>query len=146
MAKKYALRNTTTKPPRPIYVVACAAGDGTPGQHSILINTDGIPVFLTQSQYDSCKDAVSRYVKAKMLKLDVLEAREKKELPPVELDVDLPDLPGADTAEHATYDPLVNPETKDDYELYCLHHFGMNIDKRKSLAKIKAEVAELEAE
>ena len=143
MAKKYALRNTTTKPPRPLYVVTGKA-EGTPGMQSVLISTDGLPVFLTQSQYDACKEAVQTYVKHKMLRLDILEAKDKTPLPEVEVGDDLPELPNASKVDAPEKDPLKTPETKDELEKYALHHFGVNIDKRKSLATIKKEIAELE--
>jgi hypothetical protein len=131
MAKKYSVRNITggsmKNPAKPIILMTSSA-KGAVGQSHLVVPPDDSPVTLSENEYNSCKGAIDKYVKANMFVLKVLDyekspEEEKKEKAPVE---------------------KTASEIKDDLETYAKETHGVDLDKRKSVETLQAEVAALD--
>lgn len=70
MAKTYSIKNISTKPPRPIGLMA-GRSSAADGSAFVMIGTD-VPVNLTAGQYQVCKDALARLEAADMVAIKVM--------------------------------------------------------------------------
>ena len=150
MAKVYAVRNISDKPARPIMLtIGMSGGDPGAAGKSRMISTDGIPVFLSESDYDQCKESIVRLQKARMLHVDIIDKPEAKApQPKKEVAEELLEIPFApvesvqSVLESMTLDQCI---TKDQLETYALAKHGVDLDKRKSVKALRLEIEELEA-
>ncbi len=85
------------------------------GNNCTLIAPDNVPAMLTEAQFDSCKDAIEKYENADMLSVKILDDNEK-----------------------------TDAERKEELEKIALE-YGVDIDKRKSVKTLEAEVKKLQA-
>lgn len=82
MAKTYAIENTTLSPVRPILLSFGKTGKAL--KPAKVLSPDGIPVVLSEKDYEQVKDALTRYEKAGMVRIKVSEEamnKAKKESP-----------------------------------------------------------------
>jgi hypothetical protein len=148
MAKVYALRNITNNPARPImFTIGGSCGDPGESGKNKLVSTDGIPVFFSESEYASCKEAIDRQVKGRMIHVDVVERKERAPEPKKEVEPELPDVDDVfvDSINSALSGlTLEQCTTKDHLETYAISKHGIDVDKRKSFKSILADIKELE--
>lgn len=116
MAKRYSIKNTTSKPIRPLGLMV--SGETKADGSSFKPINGEIPVVLTAAEYEFCKSVVTKYVNAGMMSMTELDDGED--------------------------DESGEKSEKDKLEEYAKEKFGVDLDKRKGLAKLKAEVAALE--
>jgi hypothetical protein len=78
MAKTYQVENTSFNPARPIGIMTGIA-KGTPGRGHKLLATDGIPVVLSEKEYEACQDALKRYEAAGMVRVKAIGGEQAQE-------------------------------------------------------------------
>jgi hypothetical protein len=122
----YSVRNISTTPPRPIgLMLGGAQKNGSINtKNHMLISTDNVPVFITDGQYAYAKAAIQRYEAAGMLvcqKVDADEAEEEK-------------------------DKASAKERKSEILRVAKEKYGVDLEKRKGVKTLEAELAALEAE
>lgn len=135
MSKNITVKNITRDPAVPIGLMVVKSGGplGESGNY-IQISTDGIPVPLTEGQYENCKEAVARYVDAEKLKLSIIETKE----------------PEAKKATKVKPAPKAEAPEADDSEEKALRARGKELGVKSwhvmGLDNLKAAIAEKEAE
>lgn len=77
--KKYLILNETDRPAIPLYLTVGIGVDAK----SLILNTDGVPLSLTEDEYKTCKDAVERYKKERMVSVITEADVEVVEVTPV---------------------------------------------------------------
>lgn len=130
----YSVKNISNNPARPIGLMVGGGGKGGAinVKNHLMVSTDGVPVPLTDEQYEYAKHAIKKYEDADMLVCKKL----KTEKPAADKPKD--DDPDAEETKRK------EKERKDEIAAIMKEKFGVDAEKRKKLETLEAELKALE--